>query len=414
MSASTAAATEPTGLLQATVGVQSHLAVGADKAASMKKMQKEWEAAAKAGESIDDASLEAVYDSMQTILNEAAKVKKDIDDELVRAAKDVTDVFEVTYKDHDTALIEGVAGGQWGGVCNDLASHKTCRDEENADCVDRDNECDEMSQVQERCLADNPLCDCDVDTNSAEKMKTCLEDALAWHNNFHIAEGGLQLSSEFGKTKANLDTEEDNCADGNTECNSQRDTCDGKQDKAQGNFCEFNQACDEQCTGYQNAFASSLSTYESIVELQVAGAADQADEDSFEQRNKDVCFAAKKVVCYINVIASGHKNGDAGFTGKTYDLDDYSGGYTFDACQSYTPDCSSLDVTEPTAPVIQDCALFECSKKIAAGDIPENGSWLQDYYQSTDLECSYNIGFYLPSSSKWASKSEQPRSIRTC
>lgn len=414
LSASTAAATEPTGLLQATVGVQSHLAVGADKASSMKKMQKEWEAAAKAGESIDDASLETVYDSMKLILEETVKVKTDIDAELVRAAKDVTDEFDDTYTEHDNALMAGEAGGQWGGVCIDLESHNTCRDAEKTSCVDRDTECNEMSDVQERCLADNPLCNCDDDNNSAETMKECLEKAQEWHNNFHNAADFL-LSNDFGSTRANLDHEEKDCTDGNTECDDKKESCDSKQMKAQENFCEFDQQCDGQCTGYKSAFASALSTYRSIVALQVADASDQKDEDSFEQRNKEVCFAAKKVVCYINVIASGHKNDNADFTGKTYDLDGFSGEYTFDSCQSYEPDCSSLDVTEPTEPVRQECSLFKCSAKIAAG-IPENGNWLQDYYQAADntLDCSYNIDFYLPTSSKWASDSEQPEAMHSC
>merc|ERR1719379_8887 len=144
---------------------------------------------------------------MQTILGETATVKTDIEKELDRAAKDVTDVVDKTDTDADNALIAGTAGGLWGGVCNDLESHKNCRGDEKTDCETRDTECNEMNDVQDRCLADNPLCNCDDATNSAETVKECLEKARAWHNNFHIdySQGGLQLSIEKGETRANLD-----------------------------------------------------------------------------------------------------------------------------------------------------------------------------------------------------------------
>jgi hypothetical protein len=298
-----------------------------------------------------------------------------------------------------------------------LETHKDCRGEEKVDCVERDNQCDEMSSLQGRCLADNPLCNCDDDNQSAEQVKECLEKARTWHNNFNIGIGDPFIHSmEEGVTRANLPKEETDCEDGKTECTTQKDTCDEKQDKAQGNFCEFDQQCDAQCSNYQDAFASAMVTYREIYALQVADTTDQVGEESFEQRNKEVCFAAKKVVCYINVIASGHKSptDEDDFTGTTYDLEDFSGVFTFDACQTYQPGCEHLDVTEPTEPEEQKCSLFDCSAKIAAGNIPENENWLQDYYQDNKLDCSYKIDFYLPSSSKWALQSQQPEAMRTC
>lgn len=422
LSASTAAAIEPTGLLQATVGVQSHLAVGADKASSMKKMQKEWEAAAKAGASIDDDSLQAVYDSMQDIIGQTSQIKADIEEELASATVNVNNVFGVTYIAHDNMLITQTGGGEWAGVCQSLENHATCRGQETAECESRDVECQQMTDVQGRCISDNPLCNCDDLNNSAEQMVACLVAAKKWHDDFHTTlEGtpGFALGMPGSKTtRADLDKEERECTEGNGSCSNQKSSCDTLQASAQQNFCMFNQRCADQCSNYNNAFQTALTEFQGTVALQVG-------DDSFESRNKEVCFSALKVVCFINVIANkGYAASKSstwqGSRGRTYDLDDShsadfrgddgtvdGAGYTYDFCLNYTPDCSPLNIEEDhyDDPQPADCSSFACSGKIQAGGLPEEDGWLAGYYQSNTLECSHNIGFYLES---------QPEAMHSC
>jgi hypothetical protein len=412
--ASTASALEPTGLLQATVGLHSHLSAGSDKVSSLKRMEKEWQAAAKKGSRVADDVLKTVYDSMQDILNDTETIFGDIQASVDAAVFAVTAANTKAGEDH-AALMSGTNTDEWVSVCDHLAEHATCRGVENDDCSDRDDECDDKDTTLTHCAADNPLCNCASMDNSAETMKACLESAKAWYDNYHAADSAIPSPAPRGyflgglgasETRCNLVKEADECTAATGTCNDKKSECDTVQTGCQLEFCGFNTMCTNWCTNYGTEYATAIDTFNSEMEVQLS------NDDSVMNNNLDVCFSVKKVACYLNVIANkGYPSSDKSTDrGTTYDLDVDAGysstfkqadgdldgsGYDYDFCLAYTPTCDNLVRSAPTAPGPVDCSTYGCSTTIAANGLPEASTWFDAYYKNTAVDCSHNVNFYL-------------------
>lgn len=179
--ASPCLAVEQTGLLQATVGVHSHITELSNKVGQMQNMAKSWELKAKSETQVDEGSLTEVFNVMGRQLTECNDMKVNLANFLTEQHHNIVESVNERW----IAQLPSLRARGWDPVCTRSGEHNECRQHEVTGKVAKDKQCAERDVVVSHCKAQNPLCACAGGSRDAATVLSCLESAAQWHDNLN-------------------------------------------------------------------------------------------------------------------------------------------------------------------------------------------------------------------------------------
>lgn len=363
---------------------------------SLRKMEKDWESAARSNTKIDDAALKTVFDTMSEILWDDCTGEKENNEQLLKVT--LTDQVDNHSKTLSDTGISGLFDSKWTPLCTSGSTHNDCRDAQRTAFDYMNQQCGgQRDPVVHECSTRDPMCACAQGDRAAATVLQCLKDAKDWSKNFnddgaYIAPGKPGEPGFGGQPyTASITDEADDCDKAEKAYITKQTECNGEQSTYESDWCTFGEEADDLCSNYNTNFGNGVAAYKAELEIVKDSAA----------RNKEVCYASKKVQCWLNVIATNlgqtvyemntdTRTGVSSYSSVTF------GEFTIANCQAYVPDCEMFNLDPPTIPDPVDCANLPLILKSTEVGLPSSAEWVSAYYEAdpeSDSNCKWNVDF---------------------
>jgi hypothetical protein len=276
----------------------------------------------------------------------------------------------------------------WEPQCTKSGEHFDCRECEVKANTASIKQCEERDHVVTQCKDTNPLCSCQSAKTPSEVLD-CLDRAEIWADNLNYADhysppveeqcfggisvfngavtpGYLDKFTTDGKFRGHVGNEDKDCKAALKTSSDLLGKCLTSQAAWQDGFCDFVIDAHQVCVKFDDDYAKAVEDYRGI-EARITG-----EEQS---RNKELCQAAKKIKCYMRVIA-----GDDGFD--------------IARCTAFEPACDHLEVVKPPVQAATPCRETDFYLKSVDDGRPSEPAWVKAYYGTADAAaCQYKVTF---------------------
>lgn len=320
----------------------------AEKAmASVKKMEKDWKARAQKAQSsknkIDDTVLSDINATMDVIYGEC-QTRKQASVDLVNARVLAVSTCAATKADRWALDVART----WTALSSLARDHKACVD---SLCTEEDRR---IAKYEERDTAAGsahsaiPKCEEEPGTcgPSPSNCASCTSAANGWYENW------------FTKVDT-LITEGEDCV---RDVSAQHDSCKRKQNNYEANWCLYEEGVERVCGLYDECYTDTTDAYTT----------DTANMTALSSTNINVCYATKKIQCWLDVIAKCQGSADDA------------------ACNTARADCDVTDDTRFLGPCTTDFTVIvtpypdpeSCDRSTLSMGLPGTATWKAAWYDS--------------------------------